>query len=165
MKDHKRLVTRAVKLHDARKYSTAFKCFKKASRIAPECPVITYGIANAMHMLGRDVEAYPLLEELLSVEPAELDRRCPACGPRSLQLDAYFLLFHVVLYGRGFCAEAFNYADEHLRRRRRGLHSVWSTRQVRSEIETMRREWKATPKEKRNRTRVEGIHQGTATTL
>jgi tetratricopeptide (TPR) repeat protein len=153
MKDHKRLVTRAYKLHEARRYSAALKSFKQASRIAPKCPVITYGIANAMHMLGRDVEAYPLLKELVRVEPAELGRRCPACNPRSLQLDAYFLLFKVVLDGHGFCAEAFKYADEHLRRRRRGLHSVWSMREVRSDIEAMRRDWRSTSRKALGRTR------------
>lgn len=134
-KDHEVLVKAGLKLHEAHHYARALHYFERARRLAPDCPVVHYNRANTLHMLNRDAEAYSILRELISVPPAELERRCPDARPLSLQLDAHFLLFWVVLDYRGFCAEAFNYAAEHLRRRRRGLQSVWSIRDVRKNIE------------------------------
>jgi len=139
--DHEVMVKAGLKLHEARQYSRALQYFNKASRLAPDCPVAAYNRANTMHMLGRDAEAYQILRELISVSPDELERRCQDAHPISLQLDAYFLLFLVGLDYRGFCDEAFDYAAEHLRRRRRGLQSVWSIQEVRSHITAMTQEW------------------------
>jgi hypothetical protein len=107
------------------------------------CPVVAYNRANTLHMLDRDAEAYQILRDLISVTASELESRCCDMSGRGLQLDCYFLLFHVALHYRGFCDETFAYAAEHLRRRRRGLHSVWSSKEVRAEIAAMRREWKS----------------------
>jgi tetratricopeptide (TPR) repeat protein len=139
--DHDALICRGLELHEARRYAAALPWFDRALRAAPGCPVAVYNRANALHMLGRDREAEPLLRELIAADPDELARRCPRAWPRSLQLDAHFLLFSVILYGRGFCAEAFRYAEEHLRRRRRGLYSVWSAREVRADVAALLREW------------------------
>jgi hypothetical protein len=103
--------------------------------------VADYNRANTLHMMGREAEAYAILRELTKLASKELGRRCLNFQASSLQLDAYFLLFWVTLYYKGFCTEAFRYADEHLRRRRRGLHSVWSLREVRADIAAMRQEW------------------------
>jgi tetratricopeptide (TPR) repeat protein len=139
--DHESLISRGLELHEARRYTAALPYFERALRLDPDCLVAVYNRANTLHMLGRDEEAYPLLRGLIEVSPEELRRRCPAGDPRGLQLDAYMLLFWVVLHGRGFCAEAFAYAAEHLRRRCRGVHSVWSAREVRADIAAMHREW------------------------
>lgn len=139
--DHETLVSAGLKLHEARRYAAALRVFEQASRLAPECPVVAFNRANPMHMLGREAEAYSILKDLIRTPPAQLKRRCSSAGPRSLQLDAYYLLFRVVLDYRGVCAEAFKYAAAHLRRRRRGLHSVWSVREVRAEVAEMRRKW------------------------
>ena len=80
---------------------------------------------------------------------AELARRCPEACMRGLQLDAYFLLFLVALRHLGFCEEAFEYAAEHLQRRRGGLQSLWSLQDVRAEISVMRREWESSSDEAR----------------
>ena len=61
--------------------------------------------------------------------------------PRSLRLDALYLLFLVLIHGQGLSSEAFGYAAEHLRLRRRGVHSVWSAREVRASVAAFRREW------------------------
>jgi tetratricopeptide (TPR) repeat protein len=131
--DHEELIIRGLKLHEARRYAAALPYFDRARQLAPECPVAVYNRANTLHMLGRDQEAYPLLRPLVEVGPEELRQRCLiSVGARSLQLDAYILLFWVVLHDRGFCAQAFDYAGEHLRRRCRGVPSVWSKRAVRA---------------------------------
>jgi tetratricopeptide (TPR) repeat protein len=139
---HERLIARGHKLHEARRYAEALPCFEQALRLIPDCPLAVYNRANTLHMLCRDYEAYPLLLDLIRSDVAELRRRCPVKFPRSLQLDAYILLFWVVLYGKGFCEEAFRYAGEHLRRRKRGMRSVWTARQVRADIAAMRLEWR-----------------------
>lgn len=92
-------------------------------------------------MLGRDAEAEPLLRGLVAASSAELRAICPVARPRSLRLDALYLLFQVLLYGRGFSAEAFEFAERHLRERRRGVLSLWSAREVRAEVARFRREW------------------------
>jgi tetratricopeptide (TPR) repeat protein len=139
---HERFILRGHKLHEARRYAEALPYFDRALRIVPECPLAVYNRANTLHMLARDREAYPLLRGLIGVEAKELQKRCPVSRPRSLQLDAYQLLFWVVLYGKGYCDEAFRYGAEHLRRRKRGIQSVWTAREVRADIAAMRRKWR-----------------------
>src|SRR5690606_11819664 len=131
---HISLIEKGLEIHEKRKYSKALPYFERALALSPNCPVAIYNKANVLHMLGRHSEAYPLLRDLIGTDARELRRRCPASGPRSLQLDAYYLLFQVVLYDRGFCDEAFAYAEEHLQRRKRGLKSLFSAREVRHEI-------------------------------
>jgi len=140
--EHQRLIVRGNKFHDARRYAEALPYFDRALGLVPNCPLAVYNRANTLHMLHRDQEAYPLLLDLIRSDIGELRRRCPVARPRSLQLDAYMLLFWVVLYGKGFCDEAFRFATEHVRRRKRGLHSVWTAREVRANIGAMRREWR-----------------------
>ncbi len=140
--DHHELALRGWRLHESKNYSAALRCFDRALQLQPNCPTAIYNRANTLHMLGRDQEAYPLLLSLIKTSPEKLQQRCGVARPRSLQLDAYQLLFWVVLYGKGFCKEAFRFAFEHLRRRKRGLHSVWSAREVKADIAAMRQEWK-----------------------
>jgi tetratricopeptide (TPR) repeat protein len=143
--DHETVILRGLELHEAHRYAAALRYFDRALQLAPDCPVAVYNRANTLHMLARDQDAYALLRGLIEVSPEDLRSRCHIpLGPRSLQLDAYNLLLWVVLDGRGFCAEAFEYAAEHLRRRCRGVPSVWSNRQVRADIAAMRREWHET---------------------
>ena len=141
-RDHRALIKRGLALHEARRYAAALPYFDRALRHAPDCPVAAFNRANTLHMLGRDKMAYPILRELIDLAPEELRRRCPDSNPRSLQLDTCMLLFFVVSDLRGACAEALAYGVQHLRRRRRGVQSVWSVRQVRAEIAVVRRKCK-----------------------
>jgi tetratricopeptide (TPR) repeat protein len=140
-RDHEVLIQRGSDLHEARQYGAALRWFERALLVAPDCPVAVYNRANTLHMLDRDHEAEGLLRELIAATPQELRRRCPETQPRSLQLDAHFLLFLVLADGRGPCEGAFAFAAKHLRLRRRGLYSVWSAREVRNDIAAMRRKW------------------------
>jgi tetratricopeptide (TPR) repeat protein len=142
--DHQHWVKAGLRQHEARSYAKALVLFRKAQRMAPECPVTAYNHANTLHMLDRDDEAASILQTLISVDPDILAARCSGVDGRSLQLDALYLLFLVSVHGQGFSAEAFHYAEEHLRRRRRGLRSAWSLREVRAEIASLRREWEGT---------------------
>jgi tetratricopeptide (TPR) repeat protein len=139
LRDHKALIKRGLALHEARRYAAALPYFDRALQHAPDCPVAVFNRANTLHMMGRDKTAYPLLRELVDVAPEELRRRFADSNPRSLHLDTYMLLFFVVSDLRGACDEALAYGAQHLRRRRRGVQSVWSARQVRAEIAAARR--------------------------
>ena len=139
--DHEALVQCGLDLHEARKYAAALPWFERALALAPDCPVAQYNRANTLHMLDRNREAEPILRELIAASPAQLRRRCATGDSRSLQLDAHYLLFLVLLGGRGFSAEPFGLAEEHLRRRRRGLRSVWPVRKVRADVAAMRWKW------------------------
>ncbi len=138
---HHRLIAQGARLHEARRYSAALSYFERALKIAPKCSLALYNRANTLHMLDRDEEAYPLLQSLVRSSDEDLRQGCPIIRPRSLRLDAFQLLFWVVLHGRGYCAEAFRYAREHARRRTRGLHSVWTAREVRADVARMRQQW------------------------
>ena len=144
--DHEALVDRGLDLHEARRYAAALPWFDRALAVAPGCPIAEYNRANTLHMLGRDREAEPILRALIAASPDELRRRCATADDlRSVQLDAHYLLFLVLLDGRGFSAEAFGLAEEHLRRRRRGLRSLWPAREVRADVAARRREWASRP--------------------
>jgi hypothetical protein len=90
-------------------------------------------------MLGKDEDAYHLLRTIVDASLDELLEGCPKCGPRGLQADAFFLLAIVIQYSRGDCEEALRHAEEHLKRRRRGLHSLWTIDEVRVKLATIRR--------------------------
>jgi hypothetical protein len=68
---------------------------------------------------------------------------CRATNFRSVRTDAHFLLFRVLLYGRGFSEEAFVFAEKHIALRRRGVYSVWSRKEVLANMAAMRRAWKS----------------------
>ena len=140
--DHEALVQRGLDLHEVQRYAAPLPWFDRALAVAPACPVAQYNRANTLHMLDRDREAEPILRELIAPGLAELRRRCAIADDLpSLQLDAHYLLFLVLLDGRGFSAEAFRLAEEHLRLRRRGLRSKWPAREVRADVAARRREW------------------------
>ena len=89
-------------------------------------------------MLGDDHEAYRLLRTIIDVSIDELRDGCPECDPRGLQSDALFLLAIVVQHSRGDCQEALTLALEHLNRRQRGVSSLFTIRDVRATIKSIR---------------------------
>lgn len=139
---HENEIERGLELHDARKYAAALKHFERAHALAPLCPLADYNRANTLHQLGREAEAAELLEQLIATPVATLKARCDGTPARSLQVDAYYLLFLTSVWGNGFSAKAFKYADQHVRRRRPGVKSIWTLREVRADVAEMRAQWK-----------------------
>jgi tetratricopeptide (TPR) repeat protein len=139
---HEDEIERGLELHDARKYAAALKHFERAHALAPLCPLADYNRANTLHQLGRDDEATEILEKLIATPIPTLKARCVRIPARALQVDAYYLLFLTSIWGKGFSAKAFKYADQHIRRRRPGTKSIWSLREVRADVAEMRAEWK-----------------------
>ena len=141
--DHEELIRRGLNRHEARRYADALGYFNRALAQTPGCPLAEYNKANSLHMLGLDAEAEPLLRRLMAATDADLRTACPVARPRSLRLDAAYLLFLALVHGQGFSAEAFGFADLHLRLRGRGVLSVWSAREVRAEVAAFRCEWQS----------------------
>jgi hypothetical protein len=83
--------------------------------------------------------AYRLLREIVDASLDDLREGCPQCGSRGLQSDAYFLLTIMIRHWRGNCEEAMRYAAEHLKRRKRGLYSLWTLNEVRATLESIRK--------------------------
>lgn len=128
--------------HDRRAYARALKLYRRARRLAPSCPVIRYGVANALHMLCRHDEACGILAGMLELPDRVLLAGCPRQGRRgvqSLRLDVHYLLFHATIYATGSWVSAAPHLHAHLRMRRRGLSSLWSRRAVLREAERLRR--------------------------
>jgi tetratricopeptide (TPR) repeat protein len=136
--DHFTLVRQGLELHEARQYARALPYFERACALAPRCPTARYNRANTLFMRNQCEPAYALLGEIVGSSLDELRAGCPECGARGLQLDAYFLLALVVRHAHGDCEEALRYADEHLKRRKRGLMSIWTIDEVRAERESIR---------------------------
>ena len=140
--DHFKLVTKGLRLHEARAYAKALPYFDRACAAAPACPTARYNRANTLHMLGRDGRAEAVLRPILAASVDELRQGCADCGPRGLQTDAFFLLSHIRRWrGRpGDLKLAVALAETHLRLRHRGVPSLWTARHVRGELTLMREE-------------------------
>ncbi len=134
-------IDRGLDLHEARKYAAALKHFERAHKLDPSCPLANYNRANTLHLMDRDDEAIVLLEQLIATPVTALQAACVDAPARSLQVDAYYLLFLSNIWGHGFSKEAFAYAAEHLRRRRPGIKSIWPVREVKAEVAARRAEW------------------------
>jgi hypothetical protein len=149
--NHERLIEKGLEHHEAFRYSKALPFFRKAYKSHPNCPCAIYNLASTLHMLGHEKESKRLLNMLLKTPDLTLREGCPTAGkvPASFKLDAYFLLFHVVLSLND--SWAFPYAQEHLKCRRRGLDSVWSKRTVLKEIEDYRKDFERRSRQRRNR--------------
>lgn len=137
---HEKLIRQGSDLHDLREYEAAVMFFDQALVLSPGCATAIYNRANTLYMLGRDSEAEPPLRGLVAASPTQLRAACSVARPRSLILDANYLLFLVLLHGRGFSEEAFKFAEQHLRFRRRGVLSIWSADEVRTEVAGFRRQ-------------------------
>ena len=140
---HIRLIERGHVLHEEREYVRALPYFEKALAISPNCPVALYDQANTLHMLGGYEHAHDILLGLVDTAESRLRLDCPSMDstPRSICLDAFNLLFLCSLYGKESWHQSIPYLREHLRRRTRGLRSLWSRAEVVSEADRLRREF------------------------
>ena len=130
--DHLELIERGLELHEDFEYERALPYFEKAWEKDPMCPASIYNYANTLHMLGDEKEAGKRLEVLLSGDAAALESGCPdGCARlRRFRMDAYFLRYYIAFASSGSFSRALPFASEHLARRRRGVRSIWSRRQV-----------------------------------
>ena len=140
VKHHSELIRRGLRWHERRQYGRALPLFAEALEQWPSCPNAKYNLANTLHMLGHDKDACVLLRELTEASDRDLLEGCDdlAGSPRSLRLDAYFLLFLTTLFaGRGW-SKAMPHLRRHLQSRARGVRSLWSKADIIREAERLR---------------------------
>ena len=139
-KHHSELIRRGLRWHERRRYERALPLFVQALEDWPTCPNARYNLANTLHMLGHDEEACVILRELVDSSDRELLEGCDdlAISPRSMRLDAHFLLFLSTLHVDGNWRKAVPHLRRHLRSRARGVRSIWSKREVLREAERLR---------------------------
>ncbi len=145
-KDYKKhfiLVQRGLAWHEKRQYGKALPFFESALVLCTDCPNAKYNLANTLHMLNRNEEARSILLDLVKTSESVLRSMCPdaAESPRSLCLDAFHLLFLTTLYATDSWSKALPYLREHLRRRTRGLNSIWSKAALIRDAEELREEF------------------------
>jgi tetratricopeptide (TPR) repeat protein len=141
--DHFDLIRHGLLFHEDRKYSHALSLFERALELAPRCPSATYNQANTLNMLGRYEESRSILLKFVNTSEAEHLSGCldMAETPRSLCLDAFNLLFLSTLHATESWRLATPFLREHLRRRTRGLQSLWSRRQIIRDADELRKEY------------------------
>jgi len=139
---HEQLVKRGNRLHEGFRYKTALPLFQKAFELAPTCPAAIYNLANTLHMLDREQEAHNLLMKLVKMSDSDLTSGCPELRqPRSFKCDAFYLMFHVMLFSTNRWSKAFPFAQKHLQSRKRGLKSAWSLRTIRKELTELKKQF------------------------
>jgi len=136
--DHIHLVDRGLELHEARKYDEAISVFRVAEQMSPRCPVVAYNLANTLHMLDRSEESIEILRSIIDSSEAQLLALCSDASPRSLRLDALYLMFLSLLDASGSWRKASPYLRKHLANRSRGLFSVFTKARVLNEAEGLR---------------------------
>lgn len=143
LNDHINLIKKGLKLYDDFKYHESLPYLKKAYNLAPNCICAMYNYANVLHMLGKDEKAHDVILNIIDTPPEKAKRECEHIShARGFIVDAHFLMFYVIIYGQGYNKEAFDYAENHLKLRTRGVKSVWTKRQVQSEINHHKKKWK-----------------------
>lgn len=140
---HFELVRQGLALHENREYLKALPFFEKALVLCHGCPVATYNKANSLYMLSRNDQVRRILLVFVDTPESVLRSRCPdmAETPRSLCLDAFNLLFLSTLHSTKSWAKASPYLREHLRRRTRGLQSLWVKSEIIRDAEELREEF------------------------
>jgi tetratricopeptide (TPR) repeat protein len=142
-KKHIDLIAEGNRFYESRHYEKALLILENAYKLAPTCPDAMYNYANVLHMTGNESKAYRILKSIIDTSEEDLKYGCPAvkCSGKGIQIDAYFLLFHVVLYLKGFCNEAFYYAEMHLKKRTRGVKSCWTLKEVTKDLKQIKNEF------------------------
>ena len=143
---HAKLIKQGLRLHERFRYKEALAYFEKAFRRAPQCPAAIFNLASTLHMLDRQDEAYRLLLQLTETPDKELEGKCAELRqPASFKIDAFYLMFHILLEWKRSWAKALPYAAKHIRLRRRGVKSAWSIRTIRREIAEARHSLRSGP--------------------
>tara|TARA_R110002072_G_scaffold302737_1_gene488180 strand:- start:19664 stop:20149 length:486 start_codon:yes stop_codon:yes gene_type:complete len=141
--EHFAVVREGLRIHEEFRYAAAIKLFRKALKMSPGCPTARYNLANSLYMVGRYPESLKIFEKLTSSDDDELRRHCPDMveTPRSLKLDAFYMMFCGTLYQGNSWRKALPFLREHLHRRTRGLQSLFSRATILSNAEELRQQF------------------------
>lgn len=136
------LITRlALTYYEQRRYEEALRLERRALRLAPSCPLVLWDYAGTLQMLDRDREAIRIYRKLVE---RGVDRL--ALGPcgegrarsRGLIADSHYRIFRSYA-ALGKRRAAIHAARTHLSLRGPGCHSIYSKREVVSEISAFAR--------------------------
>jgi predicted Zn-dependent protease len=138
--DHWLLTRLALTYYEERQYHAALWLESKALKLAPYCPLVIWGHAGSLQMLGRESEALKLYRRLL--RRGEEKIAFGECGEglqwaRSLIADCYYRIAQI-LENRGQRKRALAAYEEYLSRRRRGHRSIYSLRAVKARYKKLR---------------------------
>ncbi|MGC2301594.1 MAG: hypothetical protein WA476_22495 [Acidobacteriaceae bacterium] len=130
--DHWLLTRLALTFYEQRQYRRALNLELKALQIAPYCPLVIWGYAGSLEMLGQTREARILFQWLVSW--GEENLAYGECGEgirwaRSLIADCYYRI-GLIWEEKGQRKRALRSYAEHLAYRRRGVRSIYPIRDV-----------------------------------
>jgi tetratricopeptide (TPR) repeat protein len=141
---HEHLIEAGLELHESRRYAEALPYFERSFASTPNCVAAKYNLANTLHMLDRDHEASSILLELLETSNETFLTGCPLQeDPRPFKLDALFLLFLTTLSDTENWEMAYRFAQQHLESRSDDVDSVWSNKDVQTQIESLKCEYES----------------------
>jgi tetratricopeptide (TPR) repeat protein len=138
--DHWLLSRLALTYYEQFKYDKAYSIELRALSFAPKCPMVLWGAAGSLHMLGRQNEAILIYKRLVKRGVKSL--AFGECGEgigkaRGLIADClYRLALCYELLGNKVAAA--KYYQQHLDQRGPGCHSIYSIREVRKEYRNLR---------------------------
>lgn len=138
--DHYLLGRLALTFYEQRKYERALDLDLKALQQAPYCPLLVWGHAGTLDMLGRLNEAMSLYRWLLSRGEEQLAHG--ECGEgilkaRSLIADCHYRIACIWRKKRQWKRATVEF-ETYLSMRRKGFGSIYSLREVKVQYEKVR---------------------------
>lgn len=133
-KDHWLLSRLALTFYEQRQYKRALFWDAKALHESPYCPMVIWGYAGALDMLGRHSQSLSLYRYLLSWGEKQL--AYGECGEgivdaRSLLADCHYRIARIWQQNRQWKRAAAEY-EKHLVARKKGHGSIYPIRDVKA---------------------------------
>jgi len=129
----------ALTFYEEFQYAEALALEERALALAPRCPLVLWGKAGSLEMLGREAEAIAVFKRILKRGKELL--AYGECGEGMARARG---LYADCLYRAGHCyaalgrrADAVRYLNRHLAERGPGCHSIYQLRDVRREFEAL----------------------------
>ena len=137
--DHWLISRMALTYYEEFNYSRSLKCELQAYAIAPHCPLVLWGLAGSLYMLGRENEALALYRRIVRRGKQKL--AYGECGEgmaraRGMYADCMYRISRC--YGAtGNRRLAITYLKKHLAERGPGCQSIYSLDEIRREAEQL----------------------------
>ena len=134
--DHWLLTRLSLTYYEQKQYQKSLQYVVEALQIAPYCPLAVWDYAGTLEMLSRKKKALQIYQWLISWGEERI--AYGECGEgirsaRSLIADCYYRIagIHEDRHERGKALSAYK---QHLRRRKRGVQSIYPLSQVRRRV-------------------------------
>ena len=134
--DHWLLSRLATTYYEEGKYEKAMELEEQARRLAPHCPLVLWGYANVLDMLGHEAKAIRIWKQLLAKGEEKI--AYGECGEgirwaRSLLNDC---IYRIALAYRdlGKFDMAIQYLKKHIKNRSPGIPSIYALSEVKKKL-------------------------------